>query len=80
MDKDNLEILLEDLRGKFDLVLEGHDALHQHIDNVYHKLDEKIDLSIFKTEAKLDAVASDLAAHRRDIEAHASIYKVKEKI
>ena len=31
MDKDHLEILLEDIRGKFDLVLEGHDALHKEI-------------------------------------------------
>ena len=38
MDKDNLEILLEDLRGKFDLVLEGHDALHKRIDKVKEKI------------------------------------------
>ena len=28
MKKDNLEVLLEDISGKFSLVLEGHDALH----------------------------------------------------
>jgi hypothetical protein len=69
--------------------LEGHGALHKRIDNVYQKLDEKIDLSTFKLEAKmdgveaqlekkLDAVAADLTAHRRDTEAHPSVYKVKE--
>ena len=89
MDKDHLEILPGDILGKFDLVLEGHDALHKRIDNVYQKLDEKIDLSTFKLEAKMegveaqlekkiDAVATDLAAHRRDTEAHPSVYKVKE--
>jgi len=29
-------------------------------------------------EKKIDAVASDLTAHRRDTEAHSSVYKVKE--
>ena len=32
MEKDNLEIQLEDIRGKFDLVLEGHDVLHKEIE------------------------------------------------
>ena len=31
MEKEHLEILLEDIRGKFDLVLEGHDTLRQEI-------------------------------------------------
>jgi len=125
MEKDNLEILLEDIRGKFDLVLEGHevlrkeikdtredlcekiqfvdfkvgalnqkidgvhDALNQKIDGVHDKLDKKIDgvhdkldKKIDTVEArlsqKIDAVAADLSAHRRDTEAHPSVYKVKE--
>ena len=48
MQKDHLEIILEDIREKFDLVLEGHAALG----------------------GKIDAVAEDLRAHRRDTEAH----------
>ena len=92
MDKDHLEILLEDIRGKFDLVLEGHDVLHKEIRDTREELCEKISLVDFKVETlnqkidgvrdtlgqKIDAVASDLTAHRRDTEAHPSVYKVKE--
>ena len=92
MDKDHLEILLEDIRGKFDLVLEGHDVLHKEIRDTREELCEKINLVDFKVETlnqkidgvrdtlgqKIDAVAADLAAHRRDTEAHPSVYKVKE--
>ena len=103
MEKDNLEILLEDIRGKFDLVLEGHDALHKEIRNAREELCEKINLVDFKVGVlnqkidgvrdelnqqidgvrnelgqKIDAVAADLSAHRRDTEAHPSLYKVKE--
>ena len=81
MDKDHLEILLEDIQGKFDLVLEGHDALRKDIRDTREELGEKINLVDFKVETlnqKIDAVASDLTAHRRDTEAHPSAYKVKE--
>ena len=103
MDKDNLEILLEDIRGKFDLVIEGHSSLHkridkaeqnlndkislvdfkvgvlnQKIDGVHEKLDKKIDSVRNELGQKIDTVAADLTAHRRDTEAHPSVYKVKE--
>ena len=114
MEKDHLEILLEDIRGKFDLVLEGHDVLHKEIRDTREELCEKIDLVDFKVGAldrkidgvetslnrkidavetslnrkidavetslsqKIDAVAENLTAHRRDTEAHPSLYKVKE--
>ena len=90
MEKDNLEVLLEDISGKFDLVLEGHDALHKEIRVTREELCEKISLVDFKVEAlnqkidsvrdelgeKIDCVAADLAAHRRDTEAHPALYKV----
>ena len=101
MEKGNLEVLLEDISGKFDLVLEGHDALHkeirvtreelcekisivdfkvealnQKIDNVHDKLDQKIDSVRHELGEKIDCVAADLAAHRRDTEAHPALYKV----
>jgi len=44
MKKDHLEILLEDIRGKFDLVLEGHDTLRQEIRDSREELGEKINL------------------------------------
>lgn len=72
MEKDNLEILLEDIRGKFDLVFEGHSSLHKHIDKAEQNLSDKISLVDFKVEVlnqKIDAVAADLTAHRHDTEA-----------
>src|SRR3989337_1271824 len=114
MEKDHLEILLEDIREKFDLVLEGHGALRKEIRDTREELSEKINLVDFKVETlnqkidgvrdsltqkidgvrdsltrkidgvrdelghKIDAVAADLTAHRRDTEAHTSVYKVKE--
>ena len=81
MEKDHLEILLEDIRGKFDLVYEGHDALHKEIRDTREELCEKINLVDFKVgvlNQKIDGVDENLAAHRRDTEAHPSLYKVKE--
>jgi hypothetical protein len=92
MEKDNLEILLEDIRGKFDLVLEGHSSLHKCIEKAEQNLNDKISLVDFKVGVlnqkidgvrnelgqKIDDVAADLSAHRRDTEAHPSLYKVKE--
>jgi hypothetical protein len=77
----HLEILLEDIREKFDLVLEGHGALHKEIRDTREELCEKINVVDFKVEtlnSKIDAVATDLTAHRRDTEAHPSLYKIKE--
>jgi hypothetical protein len=54
-----LEILLEDIRGKFDLVLEGHDVLHKEIRDTREELCEKINLVDFKVGAlnqKIDGV------------------------
>ena len=81
MDKDGLEILLEDIRGKFDLVLEGHSSLQKCIENAEQNLNDKISLVDFKVgvlNQKIDVVAADLTAHRRDTEAHPAVYKVKE--
>ncbi len=92
MEKDHLEILLEDIRGKFDLVLEGHEVLRKEIrevreeSNVRHEhtafliktLNEKIDVVENGLGAKIDAVGADLAAHRADTEAHGTVYRVKD--
>ena len=63
MEKDHLEILLEDIRGKFDLVLEGHDTLRQEIRDTREELCEKINLVDFKVETlnqKVEGVRDDL--------------------
>lgn len=92
MKKENLEILLEDISSKFDLVLEGHAALDKKIDVRFDELNEKIEHNAFmidtlnkkidavdeKLSRKIDAVAVDLKAHRSDTEAHCSVYRVKE--
>lgn len=82
MQKEHFEVLLEDIKGKFDLVLEGHDAIRQEIIRTRDELNEKIETNSFlikavnnkidETEArltkKIDGVAADLAAHRADME------------
>ena len=82
MEKDNLEILFEDIRGKFELVLEGHAALHKEIKDTREQMEERFDLVDFKMETlnqKIDAVAADLRAHREDTEAHPKFYRVGEQ-
>lgn len=66
MEQAHLEILLEEIRSKFDLVLEGHDALHAKIDAYRLESNEKHELTAFL----LKTLAADLAAHRADTEAH----------
>lgn len=59
MEKDNLEILLEDISGKFDLVLEGHEVLRKEIRDTREELSEKIKFVDFKVEVlnqKIDGI------------------------
>jgi hypothetical protein len=53
MKKDHLEIILEDIRGKFELVLAGYDRLSKEIQDMRLELGEKLSL----VAAKLDASA-----------------------
>jgi outer membrane murein-binding lipoprotein Lpp len=65
MEKTHMEVLLEDIRGKFDLVLEGHDALRGEIRELGRKTEERFDLVDFKIDTlnqKIDGVAADLKA------------------
>jgi hypothetical protein len=81
MKKENLEILLEDMNSKFELILEGHAALDRKIDLKFDELSEKIEHNSFKIDTlhkKIDAVAVDLKEHRSDTEAHRGVYRVKE--
>jgi hypothetical protein len=91
MEKEHLEMILEDINGKFDLILEGYDSLDKKIDKNHQEsnekhahtafmletLNQKIDGVDAKLTAKIDAVAEDLSAHRRDTEAHQR-YQVRE--
>ena len=92
MKKDNLEIILENIDEKFDLVLEGHSALSKEIRETRQEFNEKLDLVNFKVDTlhqrvenvreelveKIDAVAEDLSAHRRDTEVHEKRYNVSD--
>jgi chromosome segregation ATPase len=75
MEKDNLEIILEDIQGKFELVLEGHASLHQEIRNTREELSEKINLVDFKVETlnrKIDDVDARLSKKIDDVDARLS--------
>jgi hypothetical protein len=72
MEKDQLEILLEDIRGKFDLVLEGHDVLRKEIRDTREELCEKINLVDFKVgvvNQKIDDVDAGLNQKIDNVEA-----------
>jgi len=59
MEKDHLEIILEDMNSKFDLILEGHVGLRQAIDDLDKRTTERFDLVDLKFEAlnkKIDNV------------------------
>ena len=81
MQKNHLEILLEDIRDKFDLVLEGHAALDKKMDIRFDQLNTKIEHNTFMIDTlnqKIDAVAADPKSHRSDTEAPHGAYLVKE--
>ena len=81
MEKEYLEMILEDINGKFDLLLEGHESLRGEIRELGCKSDKRFDLVNFKIDTlnkKIDGVADDLKAHRADTEAHRGVYGVRE--
>ena len=69
MKKEHLEIILEDMNSKFDLLLEGHVGLRQAIDDLDRRTTERFDLVDLKFEAlnkKIDTVDQRLS-NRIDI-------------
>ena len=50
MEKEHLEMILEDINGKFDLILEGHESLRGEIRDLSRKNDERFDLVDFKLD------------------------------
>jgi hypothetical protein len=66
MERNNLHVLLSDLRGKFELVLEDYAALQAELLALRRKTHEQHELTTFL----LGAIAADLAAHRADTSAH----------
>ena len=86
MKKGNLEIILESIQSKFELVLEGHEVLRMEIQDTKQELREDIGLVNVKVEAlnqkidsvdvrlskKIDSVESRLSQRIDDIESHLS--------
>lgn len=65
MNQEYIEILLEEMNGKFDLVLEGHQVLNNEITRLRSETSERCDLVDLKFTAlntKIDNVAADLKA------------------
>ncbi len=59
MQKEHLEVILEDINGKFDLVLEGQESLRKEMHGIRDELAEKIDQNTFMIKAlnqKIDGV------------------------
>jgi hypothetical protein len=82
MQKEHLEVLLEDIKGKFDLVLEGNYTIWQEVRETRQELSEKIEMNSILIKAlnkKIDDVATDLAAHCADTESYRKEYKVSER-
>ena len=82
MEKDHLEILLEDIQGKCELVLEGHESLRKDIREARDESNQKYEHTAFlinTLKKKIDAVATDLADHRADTEGHKEAYRVGDR-
>ena len=80
MQKDHFEILLEEISGKFGLVLEGHSAIRSEMQKMHDNLNEKIEHNSFlinvvnqkvdKLEAKVDKLEAKVDNIAADLGAH----------
>lgn len=80
MEQSYMEILFEEMRGKFDLILESHAALRAELQESRRESNERHDLTEFLLKAlarDVTEIRADLAAHRADTEAHTH-YRVRE--
>ena len=72
MEKEHLEMILEDINGKFDLILEGHESLRGEIRDLSRKTDERFDMVDFKIDTlnrKIDGVDERLSKKIDGVEA-----------
>jgi len=75
-EKSNLEVILEDINGKFDLVLEGHATLehmiHEHRAETRQdkrEIQALIQISHDSLDAKINKVSTELKETREEIQA-----------
>lgn len=70
-----LGVQREDFQHKLDLVVEGQQMLAEKLEATRTEL--KADIA--RVDQRVTAVAADLAAHRRDTEAHRKGWRVREE-
>ncbi len=73
MEKEHFEILLENMAGNLQVVMEAFSGLNDKIDNKTAELAGQIqglDNRLIRVEAKLEKVTTDLDAHRSSTELH----------
>lgn len=75
--KHQLGIFAEDVQHKFDLVIEGQQMLAERMDRLEVRT-ENLEALGEKHSGQLNGIASDLAAHRQDTEAHRRGYQIRE--
>jgi predicted PilT family ATPase len=76
MKKDHLEIILEDIQSKFELVLKGHDALRKEIRDAREESNQKHDHTAFLIQVlnkKIDEVDGRLSKKIDDVDARLSM-------
>ena len=83
--KHHVGTLAEDFQHKLDLVFEGQQMLAVKLEETrtelkeeIKKVDQRLTVVEARLSAKIDSVSADLAAHRKDTEAHHGVYRVKE--
>ena len=67
-------IVDESFQHNLNLVVEGQQMLSERMDRMESRFEERFD----GLERRIDTVAADLSAHRKDTEAHGTVYRVKE--
>lgn len=67
-------VIEENFQHKLNLVVEGQQMLSERMD----RMGVELKAEIGKVDQRVTAVAADLSAHRKDTEAHGSVYRVKE--
>lgn len=85
MEKGHLEIILEDIKERFDLVLEGHQGLRHDIKDLRQDMNERFELVDFKIDVlnkKIDSVHDRLDAKIDTVhdKLDAKIDRVEEKL
>ncbi|RJO61820.1 hypothetical protein C4544_01700 [candidate division WS5 bacterium] len=76
--KYHIGILSEDVQRKLDIVTEGYQMLSEKLDCLESRFAQRVNEIDAKLSKKIDAVATDLAAHRADTESHKAGYRISE--